>query len=43
VYQNWPTNQTPLGRITAVAFGRHDRVLAVGNDVGKVRLWDIRV
>lgn len=45
VYRNWPTGQTPLGRITAVAFGRGmdgDLVLAVGNDVGKVRLWEIR-
>lgn len=45
VYRNWPTEQTPLGRITAVAFGRGrevDMMLAVGNDVGKVRLWEIR-
>ncbi|KAK7752465.1 U3 snoRNP protein [Diatrype stigma] len=42
VYRNWPTEQTPLGRITAVAFGRKSDVLAVGNDVGKIRLWEIR-
>lgn len=45
VYRNWPTEQTPLGRITAVAFGRGreaEMMLAVGNDVGKVRLWEIR-
>lgn len=45
VYRNWPTEQTPLGRITAVAFGRgreEEMVLAVGNDVGKVRMWEIR-
>lgn len=45
VYRNWPTEQTPLGRITAVAFGRGregDLVLAVGSDVGKIRLWEIR-
>lgn len=45
VYRNWPTQDTPLGRITAVALGRGregDLVLAVGNDVGKVRLWEIR-
>lgn len=42
VYRNWPTEQTPLGRITAVAFNRDSNVLAVGNDSGKIRLWDIR-
>ncbi len=42
VYRNWPTDQTPLGRITAVAFGRQSGLLAVGNDVGKIRLWEIR-
>ncbi|KAG5930169.1 hypothetical protein E4U42_002721 [Claviceps africana] len=42
VYRNWPTEQTPLGRITAVAFGRQSDLLAVGNDAGKIRLWHIR-
>ncbi|PHH68349.1 hypothetical protein CDD82_623 [Ophiocordyceps australis] len=42
VYRNWPTGQTPLGRITAVAFGRKSDMLAVGNDAGKIRLWNIR-
>lgn len=42
VYRNWPTEQTPLGRITSVAFGRQSDLLAVGNDVGKIRLWEIR-
>ena len=42
VYRNWPTEQTPLGRITAVAFGRKSDMLAVANDVGKIRLWEIR-
>jgi U3 small nucleolar RNA-associated protein 18 len=42
VYRNWPTDQTPLGRITAVAFGAKSDVLAVGNDAGKIRLWEIR-
>lgn len=42
VYRNWPTEQTPLGRISAVAFGRQSDVLAVGNDSGKIRLWEIR-
>ncbi|KAL2271226.1 hypothetical protein VTJ83DRAFT_597 [Remersonia thermophila] len=42
VYRNWPTEQTPLGRVTAVAFSAGGDVLAVGNDVGKIRLWEVR-
>ena len=42
VYRNWPTEQTPFGRITAVAFGRQSDLLAVGNDAGKIRMWQIR-
>ncbi|OLN88676.1 putative U3 small nucleolar RNA-associated protein 18 [Colletotrichum chlorophyti] len=42
VYRNWPTEQTPLGRITSVAFGRSSEILAVGNDTGKIRMWEIR-
>lgn len=42
VYRNWPTQQTPLGRITCVAFSRESNLLAVGNDFGKIRLWHIR-
>ncbi|CAK7226092.1 U3 snoRNP protein [Sporothrix bragantina] len=42
IYRNWPTSKTPLGRITAVAFGRDSDILAVGNDTGKTRLWEIR-
>lgn len=42
VYRNWPTDNTPLGRITAVAFGTESDMLAVGNDAGKIRLWEIR-
>ncbi|KND94801.1 putative U3 small nucleolar RNA-associated protein 18 [Tolypocladium ophioglossoides CBS 100239] len=42
VYRNWPTQETPLGRITVVAFSRESDLLAVGNDAGKIRLWNIR-
>jgi U3 small nucleolar RNA-associated protein 18 len=42
VYRNWPTDKTPLGRITAVAFGTESDLLAVGNESGKIRLWEIR-
>lgn len=49
VYRNWPTGFTALGRISSVAFaagevveGECHSVLAVGNEQGKVRLWEIR-
>lgn len=44
VYKNWPTSQTPLGRISAVAMGEVDgeTVLTVGNEAGKIRGWEIR-
>ncbi|PKS06649.1 hypothetical protein jhhlp_007399 [Lomentospora prolificans] len=42
VYRNWPTSDTPLGRVTSVAFGTKGDLLAVGNDAGKIRLWEIR-
>ncbi|RKU40123.1 hypothetical protein DL546_002368 [Coniochaeta pulveracea] len=42
VYRNWPTENTPLGRISAVAFGNQSDLLAVGNDQGKIRMWEIR-
>lgn len=45
VYRNWPTDKTPFGRVTAVAFGRDANdgtVLAVGNEAGNIRLWEIR-
>lgn len=45
VYRNWPTASTPLGRITAVAFSppsSSDPMLAVANEQGKIRLWEIR-
>ena len=42
VYRNWPTDKTPLGKITAVAFGRQENMLAVANEAGKIRLWEIR-
>lgn len=42
VYRNWPTDKTPLGRITSVAFSRQSDMLAVGNKAGKIRMWEIR-
>ncbi|KAI2635290.1 Indigoidine synthase A like protein-domain-containing protein [Xylaria nigripes] len=40
--KNWPTEQTPLGRIEAIAFGTKSDMLAIGNDAGKIRIWEIR-
>ncbi|KAF2031001.1 WD40 repeat-like protein [Setomelanomma holmii] len=51
VYKNWPTEKTPLGRITSVAWGRPSEedekegsfaLLAVGTEAGHVRLWEVR-
>jgi U3 small nucleolar RNA-associated protein 18 len=49
LYRNWPTSSTALGRITSVAFaagevvgGDVHSVLAVANEQGKIRLWEIR-
>ncbi|RDW78017.1 hypothetical protein BP5796_05869 [Coleophoma crateriformis] len=44
VFKNWPTSETPLGRISATALGITNDVLclAVANEAGKCRLWEIR-
>ncbi|KAH7091414.1 WD40-repeat-containing domain protein [Paraphoma chrysanthemicola] len=51
VFKNWPTEKTPLGRITSVAWGRPSEederegsyaLLAVGSEAGHVRLWEVR-
>lgn len=42
VYRNWPTAQTPLGRISAVGWSPTAKMLAVGNEQGNVRLWEVR-
>lgn len=51
VYKNWPTEKTPLGRITSVAWGKPTEdeeregsfaLMAVGNEAGHVRLWEVR-
>jgi U3 small nucleolar RNA-associated protein 18 len=39
VFKNWPTNVTPLGKVTAVAFAPTGGFLATGNEQGRVRLW----
>ncbi|KAL2392383.1 U3 small nucleolar RNA-associated protein 18 [Exophiala dermatitidis] len=42
LYRNWPTDKTPLGRISAVALSPDGSYLAVGNEQGKIRLWEVR-
>ncbi|MCJ1419614.1 hypothetical protein MMC32_005969 [Xylographa parallela] len=42
VYKNWPTANTPFGRITAIAMAPSSEMLAVANEQGKIRLWEIR-
>ncbi|KAL4806471.1 WD40-repeat-containing domain protein [Aspergillus unguis] len=42
VYRNWPTQSTPLGRVTSVAVSPNSEYLAVGNDKGRIRLWQIQ-
>ena len=41
-YANWPTDRTPLGRISSVALSPDGGYLAVANEQGKIRLWEIR-
>lgn len=42
VYRNWPTDKTPLGRISSLALSPDGTYLAVGNEQGKIHLWEIR-
>ena len=47
VYAKWPNSGTPLGRVSAVAWGRGGLgwegvgLLATGNEQGRIRLWEI--
>ncbi|BGO93747.1 hypothetical protein NBRC10512_006627 [Rhodotorula toruloides] len=42
VYQNWPTQQTPLHHVTCVDFSKGSEWLAVGNQRGKVLLYEVK-
>ncbi|CAG8921485.1 unnamed protein product [Penicillium salamii] len=42
VFRNWPTSNTPLGRISSVAISPNSEQLAVGNEQGNIRMWEIR-
>ncbi|EEB05524.1 CGI-48 family protein [Schizosaccharomyces japonicus yFS275] len=39
-FRNWPTSVTPLGRVTAVIFGKGGE-LCVGNEAGRVGFWKL--
>lgn len=39
VFANWPTSNTPLGRVTCVQFSPNNQMLAIANDTGKITLW----
>lgn len=41
VFQNWPTEQTPLGRVTCLSFSPEGNWLAVGNVRGAVKLFKL--
>lgn len=52
VFKNWPTQKTPLDRISAIAWGKpltddEERegslaLLACASETGRIRLWEIR-
>ncbi|KAH7118956.1 WD40-repeat-containing domain protein [Dendryphion nanum] len=51
VYKNWPTQVTHIGRISAIAWGNPTEaderegclaLLSVANEMGKIRLWEVR-
>lgn len=42
IYRNWPTEKTSLGRISALAISPNGQYLAVGNEQGKIKLWEMR-
>lgn len=41
VFQNWPTQSTPLGKVGAVAFSPGSEMLCIGNEAGRVTLWSL--
>ncbi|TIA85200.1 hypothetical protein E3P99_04050 [Wallemia hederae] len=42
VFQNWPTANTPLGKIQAIDFSTDGRWIVIGNQKGKLLLYHIR-
>ncbi|TGZ85035.1 WD40 repeat-like protein [Ascodesmis nigricans] len=44
LYKNWPTDKTPLGKVTALEWGMGagGLWLVVGNEAGKLRMFEVR-
>jgi len=41
VYQNWPTQQTPLNYVTSIDFSPNSGYMAIGNQKGKALLYKL--
>ena len=41
VFANWPTSRSPLNYVQATAFAPHAGYMAIGNDQGKVLLYQL--
>merc|ERR1712238_487049 len=42
VFANWPTARTPLGMVTAMDFSNRDGFMAIGNEQGRVLLYQLQ-
>ena len=42
VFSNWPTSNTPLGKVESVDFSTDGRWLVIGNQRGKLLLYHIK-
>lgn len=54
LYRNWPTSNTPLGRVSSIAWAGPDvvgedaaqsgtvAVLIVGSEAGRIKMWEVR-
>jgi U3 small nucleolar RNA-associated protein 18 len=42
-FQNWPTQNTPLGHVTAVGWSPSSEYLAMGNGKGRVLLYRVKL
>ena len=42
VFSNWPTPKTPLNYVSQVAFSPSSKLLALGNDQGRVLLYQLK-
>jgi U3 small nucleolar RNA-associated protein 18 len=41
VVKNWPTGATPLGYVNSFDFSNDGKLIAIGNDKGRVLLYKI--